>query len=171
MMLGLPHPQYPSSCADRSSDGARGRRADQVRRNGCCVHVRRQHRRHKGQRQVSDAIKHEQPEMRPIMTTDVRHLCDQAFFVIRGEGGGGSWRRQALFQGRQCFCPTLTLGGGVQSRRQAPTYRLVHGTYPISNYTQCIKSWRAHHCLLKTCMLLTHCRWSCSNQKLGKSHH
>ena len=23
-----------------------------------------------------------------------------------------SWRRQALFQGRHCFCPTPTLGGG-----------------------------------------------------------
>ena len=41
-----------------------------------------------------------------------------------------SWRRQALFQGRHCFCPTPTLGGGVQSRRQAPTHRLVHSTYP-----------------------------------------
>ena len=38
-----------------------------------------------------------------------------------------SWRREALFQGRHCFCPTPTLGGGgVQSRRQAPTHRLVY---------------------------------------------
>ena len=37
----------------------------------------------------------------------------QAFFVIRGgRGGVKSWRRQALFQGRHCFCPTPTLGGG-----------------------------------------------------------
>ena len=41
---------------------------------------------------------------------DVVHP-DQAFFVIRGGEGGGvkSWRRQALFQGRHCFCPTPTL--------------------------------------------------------------
>ena len=29
-----------------------------------------------------------------------------------GRGGVKSWRRQALFQGRHCFCPTPTLGGG-----------------------------------------------------------
>ena len=27
-----------------------------------------------------------------------------------------SWRRQALFQGRHCFCPTPTLGGGGSSQ-------------------------------------------------------
>ena len=42
-------------------------------------------------------------------------------------GGGGSWRRQALFQGRHCFLSyPYPRGGGVQSRRQAPTHRLVH---------------------------------------------
>ena len=30
-----------------------------------------------------------------------------------GRGGVKSWRRQALFQGRHCFCPTPTLGEGV----------------------------------------------------------
>ena len=55
-----------------------------------------------------------------------------------GRGGVKSWRRQALFQGRHCFCPTPTLwGGGVRSRRQAPTHRLVHSTHPISNHMQC----------------------------------
>ena len=54
-------------------------------------------------------------------------------------GGGREILEQAgTFQGRHCFCPTPTLGGGgVQSRRQAPTHRLVHSTYPISNHTQC----------------------------------
>ena len=35
--------------------------------------------------------------------------------MIRGGGGGGvkSWRRQALFQGTHCFCPTPTLGGSM----------------------------------------------------------
>ena len=41
--------------------------------------------------------------------------CGPTFFVIwGGKGGGGglkSWRRQALFQGRRCFCPTPTPGG------------------------------------------------------------
>ena len=27
-----------------------------------------------------------------------------------------SWRRQALFQSRHCFCPTPTLGGGGSSQ-------------------------------------------------------
>ena len=27
-----------------------------------------------------------------------------------------SWRRQALFEGRHCFCPTPTLGGGGSSQ-------------------------------------------------------
>ena len=33
-----------------------------------------------------------------------------------------SWRRQALFQGRHCFCPTPTLGGGGVPVKEAGTH-------------------------------------------------
>ena len=48
----------------------------------------------------------------------------QPFFVTRGKGGGGLkfWRRQALFQGRHCFCPTPTLEGGGGSVKEAGTH-------------------------------------------------
>ena len=60
-----------------------------------------------------------------------------------------SWMRQALFQGRHCFCPTPTLGGGGgQSRRQAPTHRLVHTTYfesiPSKNLSLALALTLAH---------------------------
>ena len=58
------------------------------------------------------------------------HGHAQAFFVIRGEGGVKSCGRQALFQGRHCFCPTPTRGGGVQSRRQAPNRKPLPQAYP-----------------------------------------
>ena len=38
------------------------------------------------------------------------------------------WRRQALFQGRHCFCPTPTLGGGGPVNEA--------GTHSISNHMQ-----------------------------------
>ena len=41
------------------------------------------------------------------------YTCHPSLFCDTGGGGGvKSWRRQALFQGRHCFCPTPTLGGG-----------------------------------------------------------
>ena len=39
-----------------------------------------------------------------------------------GRGGVKSWRRQALFQGRHCFCPTPTLGGGGGPVKEAGTH-------------------------------------------------
>ena len=65
-----------------------------------------------------------------------------AFFVIRGgEGGGEILEEAGTFSGQALLLSyPYPRGGGVQSRRQAPTHRLVHSTYPISNHTQCIKS-------------------------------
>ena len=58
----------------------------------------------------------------PIFVAEFFGLT-QAFFVIRGEGGGvKSWRRQALFQGRHCFCPTPTLRGGGGPVKEAGTH-------------------------------------------------
>ena len=41
-----------------------------------------------------------------------------SLFCDTGGGGGVKfWMRQAFFQGRHCFCPTPTLGGGASSQR------------------------------------------------------
>ena len=61
---------------------------------------------------------------------------DHAFFVIRGgEGGGEILEEAGTFSGQALLLSyPYSRGGGVQSRRQAPTHRLVHSTYPISNH-------------------------------------
>ena len=56
---------------------------------------------------------------------------DQAFFVIRGEGGGEILEEAGTFSGQALLLSyPYPRGGGVQSRRQAPTHHLVHSTYP-----------------------------------------
>ena len=60
-----------------------------------------------------------------------RRWWDQAFFVIRGEGGGEILEEAGTFSGQALLLSyPYPRGGGVQSRRQAPTHRLVHSTYP-----------------------------------------
>ena len=64
----------------------------------------------------------EYPQFRP---PEPNTLGAKPFLERRGGGRGfESWRRQALFEGRHCVCPTPERGEGGQPRRQAPTGRL-----------------------------------------------
>ena len=66
-----------------------------------------------------------------------------------------SWRRQALFKGRHCFCPTPTLGGGGPVK-EAGTH-----SPPCPQYLPNIKPHTMHHIvkgspLLAKDMYVTH---------------
>ena len=65
-----------------------------------------------------------------------------SLFCDTGGGGGGEILEEAgTFSGQALLLSyPYPRGGGVQSRRQAPTHRLVYSTYPISNHRQCNKS-------------------------------
>ena len=73
----------------------------------------------------------------------------QAFFVIRGgEGGGEILEEAGTFSGQALLLSYPYPGGGVQSRRQAPTHRLVHSTYfesiPSKNLSLALALTLAH---------------------------
>ena len=66
-----------------------------------------------------------------------------SLFCDTGGGGGvKSWRRQALFQGRHCFCPTPTLGGGGSSQGgKHPLTAL--SLFTLNLFPHKISAWRS----------------------------
>ena len=64
--------------------------------------------------------------------------CSSLFCDTGGGGGGEILEEAGSFSGQALLLSyPYPRGRGVQSWRQAPTHRLVHSTYPISNHTQC----------------------------------